>query len=665
MRLARLLPTRHWWMALMASADVLNADGCSACDKKITPPPASVSFGPLAEGQELTPADKCTNSLVFDAFDALCSLFPGVGCVDVTDTCQGYQRQIFTGTTVMAGPSASNQSNGKGGSGETLADAVICSLKELSPQLGGPLLSEVSLDVGLGTIRATEEVGFLNWQSDGANFHRGSSFNGYRKLRLDLPLLGRIDAITQDITIQKHGYGYFGNSPLAGDNVVTDKWGLDITTQRREQRMVLRPFGFDVATPVGPINVQPEFVYDSRTSVIQSPYDGNVTADVTDFLGVPDRDVRYTNIYGVEAGVKASTMPVNLSNLQHLGWTSAVALGNRDPSLGGSVWKPGTAPITRPDLDIKKARSAPEKVPSLLVSAAAQVKYPASPSELLPSWVFELPGLEAPELYVTVTPKLRAAISDQVNVAASEGTFFAQPGEFKVLPLRHSGAAIFGGVSLAAGFSIDTGFRLFIAFDPPIPFVDRITLVDLDLHFPIVFPELEKTSLSPAMFAATTASPPSDTLSSLQTFTGNYNSASAVQAFIDQCYAPSTAVPAEPAPTPNNTPGDPAKLFPEHLWPCNVCIFVPELKDNAGQTYFDQQQSTLFPSTNGASFECDDSFKNGCMDMCTWDQATNVFKRVVNAEQLSEYVTGTDKTMEGNISAVSVQQRFRRCGSTN
>lgn len=47
---------------------------------------------------------------------------------------------------------------------------------------------------------------------------------------------------------KKHGFGYFGNSPLAGDNVVTDKWGLDITTQRREQRMVLRPFGFDVAT---------------------------------------------------------------------------------------------------------------------------------------------------------------------------------------------------------------------------------------------------------------------------------------------------------------------------------------------------------------------------------------------------------------------------------
>lgn len=649
-------------MAMMASADVLSADGCNSCDKQSTQP-AATSWGPLAEGTELHPGDKCTNSLLFDAFDALCTLFPGVNCTEVTDTCEGYQRQIFTGTTLIAPPLAHPQSNGKGGSGETVADAVICALKELSPTLGGPLTSEVSVDVGLGTIRASEEIGFLSWNADGANFNRGSSFNGYRKLRLDLPLLGRIDAVTQDITIQKHGYGYFGNSPHAQDYVITDKWGLELTSQQRNQRMVLKPFGFDVATPVGPINVQPEFVYESRASVIQSPYDGNNVSDVPDFLGNPGQTVRYTNLYGVEAGIAASSKAYSFDHFENVGWASTVALGNRDPSLAGKPWKAGTAPILRPDLDVTQARSTAEKNPSLLVSAAAQLKYPSSPSALLPDWVFDLPGLEAPELYVTVTPKLRAAVSDQFNLAASEGAYFSTPGEFKIMPHRHSGAAMFGGVSLAAGFSIDTGFRLFIAFDPPIPFVDRIKLVDLDLHFPVVFPELERTSLTRSMVASTTAAAPSDALSSLQTFTANYPDAASAQAYITQCYAPQNAVAPQAPPAPNNTPGDPEQLFPEHLWPCNVCVFVPDLEDKNGNLYFEQQTSLLFPSYDGASFSCDHVLKNGCMDMCTWNPATNIFDRVVDATTLAGYVTGTDKTFEGYEWAPSVRKRFESCSA--
>ena len=374
---------RRGWCYLASSTvavcGVLAAPGCGPTDPVLADGDAVI--GP--------PAETCTGSKILSGLNLLCDLFltdGSGGCLDEKQSCNSYERQVFAGTALS---SASNGSwNGMGGTGQRMADTVMCSLKELSPQLRGPIKNTLSVDVGIGTVSATQEIGFLDWR------RVNPLFNGYRRLSINLPVLGSMDAVAQDFRVTKVQYSYIRDHefqpPLAGGHPITDGFNLNVLTQERSYVLDIHPGSFPVSTPIGTFSVSPAFHYAHRASVIDHDKMGTKYTDVTPWLGIPDSLVRLTNIYGENRGIAASDDKVEYANFrQHQkGWISELALGNRDPRKAPKVWHPASSgPVQRPDADWHTARSDDEAKPSVEVSASATLKYPDNPLNMLPSWV--------------------------------------------------------------------------------------------------------------------------------------------------------------------------------------------------------------------------------------------------------------------------------------
>lgn len=620
---------------------VLTASGCGSTDPV------------LEDGDEVTgsPAEVCTGSKIQSALNLLCDLFVtdgNGGCINEKRSCNSYERQIFTGTALSSASKPGERWNGMGGTGERMADTVMCSLKELSSQLHGPIKNKLSVDVGIGTVSATQEIGFLDWR------RVNPVFNGYRRLSINLPVLGSLDAVAQDFRVTKVQYSYIRDNefqpPLAGNHPISDGFDLDILTQERSYVLDINPGSFPVTTPIGTFSVNPAFHYEHRASVIGHDKIGTDHTDVTPWLGMPNSLVQLINTYGENRGIAASDDYVTFSNFtQHeKGWISELALGNRDPRKDPNVWHPApnSSIIQRPDVDWHTARSDDEAKPSVEVSASATLTYPDNPLKMLPSWVNDLPFLEAPTAYITVTPSLRAAVSDQLNVGFYEGAFFSRQGEFNFTASRAAQGLVWGGISMAAGFSIDVGLRLRIALDFPWP-VGEVTLVDINPHFPVNFPELTKYAAMPTVLAASQGEVTDGKLGALSTWTTTATGKEQTEAYFSQCYAPDNDVPASPPPEPHAEEGDPSQLFPsDQLWPCNICIYVDalEVHENGVDVSISAKGDYVMPSVDDPSYQCNRQSKSGCMDWCSWDRETNTLHRVIAAEDLATIVVGSDDT---------------------
>ncbi|MCC7441463.1 MAG: hypothetical protein IT285_07510 [Bdellovibrionales bacterium] len=634
----------------------------SHCD----PGPDQPDLGDLADGKAVrgNVDTECAESEVLDAFGELCTLIVGSTCLDQSSSCNSYARQIFMGTRMNSTEKPGAHWNGMGGSGELMADAVMCSLKELSSSKAGAQKATVSVDVGIGTVSATQEIGFLGWTRVNPEFW------GYRKLKLELPILGKIDVVTQDLHVAKRSFALVRYSdefapPLAGSHPITAGYGLDVHTQEKLQSMTLKPPSFSVPTPIGAFNVQPSFSYAANTTVVDSPYDGNSIQDLQDFYGSPGATVRLTDLFGFNPGVNASDNLVTFNTMQdhQKGWSSQLGLGNRDPRTEPEIWTPpSSGPVVRRDLDLSVARSADEAMPSLEVSASARLKYPENPADLLPSWVNSLSFLSATDAYIWVEPKLRAGVSDQFNIGSSEGAHHHVSGEFDFGSNRFASTAMWGGVTVAGGFSITAGLRLYIALD--LPFWGTKKIVDISPKWPVIFPEVTASAQQRTVGGYSTGQQWPPTLHALNTFQQTLTTPAAVADYVQQCYAPGSDVDPEPAPEPEATPGNPSDLFPDdQLWPCNICVFVAEFDDPAHGISIEEQSSYVLPSVGAPTFLCNRELKNGCMDWCSWDKETNELHVAVPASAMGTLVQGTDNTYPFDLERPWLNIRYEGCAT--
>ena len=182
--------------------------------------------------------------------------------------------------------------------------------------------------------------------------------------------------------------------------------------------------------------------------------------------------------------------------------------------------------------------------------------------------------------YISINTQLRAGFSDQFNIGANEGAYHTQRGEFTWNSSSAAFAGLWGGVDLAAGFSIIPGLRLLLTLD--LPFWGHKSVVDIDAKFPLDLPEARKNAALNGVLASSSTTVGTAGVSALKTFQQNLIGETAVNNYIEQCYAPANDVAPQPAPTPQAPqPGDPSKLIPDHLWPCNICVFVPPMNDPA------------------------------------------------------------------------------------
>ncbi|MBI5194665.1 MAG: hypothetical protein HZA08_14700 [Nitrospirae bacterium] len=297
----------------------------------------------------------------------------------------------ISGTASVLQKQASTNWNGRGGSGDLMANAAICTLRELSPKVpgGGPVNSKVSIGIGLGDVKVSQEIGYLDF--DRIN----GRFKGYRKVNFTLPVLGTFDAITQNIDIHRVYYGTsFNSHPYAGGYLIQNGYGLNLYTEEKDTDVVIKPAAFNIKTPIGVFEVQPEFTYESNTVVADKPFYKDYT-----YVILPEKDneipeIKYSDLYGIIDGVNDTTASLGISNYkdQRTGWISQLGLGTRGLITQKPWSPPKSGTFSRPDfgsLDFTDylARSDEEYLPTIKVTASGKVKYPKDPYELLPGWV--------------------------------------------------------------------------------------------------------------------------------------------------------------------------------------------------------------------------------------------------------------------------------------
>lgn len=597
-------------------------------------PPLHAQEAQLRAGQAVFGATtpECTGSFLLDNVASLCKLIPGCsGCCSTSGSyCRSYTRQIFTGTRL--GPPVATvkaEWNGMGGSGELMADALICSLRELSPQLKGAIKTPpLTISLPIGTVSVAQEIGFKEFR------RINPEWKGYRKITLTLPVVGKAEAIAQTLTVTKRTYASFGGPQLAGNRPITHMYALNVTAEDKQRILVIKPPSFAVATPIGPFSVQPEFNYTTRTRVIAAPY-GAPHLDIANFLGSKNT-VRLSDLFGIDPGIKAATKSVFFHTVDQnrTGWASQLGFGTRGTHADKAIFKaPATGPSLRPDLDPYKSRSTLESEPSIYVLAAATLKYPDKPSGLLPSWVLGLPGLKA-DAYITVTPKIEASVAGQFTLASGEGSNYTHPKEFAVTAHRFASASLVAGARAAASFGISV--RLKIWADASFPIVGSTNIIDVDETFPVPIDGATKSSQVFAGGTVSTGGETPETLDGVRTLHGaNHPGAAGAAAFIQQCYAPQQPPPNEPKLDPAQ-PGDPKDLFAGMLWPCNICVVSKPVVDK-GKVVQPAHFDTLIKSTGAlpqGHWKCDYHLKSGCMDLCSWNAATKALTIARSPQQI-------------------------------
>src|SRR3990170_3907452 len=295
----------------------------------VDPNAEKLNSGKLVAG---TPQEDCDNSFVLDAVNTLCEIIKLASddpnkepCVTQTSSCNSYGRQLYAGSALGPGPKGA-QWNGRGGSGSLMADAAVCTLRELSPKVpgGGPIHSSTSLDIGIGDVVVKQEVGYLDFD------RTLGRFKGYRKLRIELPVIGKFDAVSQNIDLRRIFYGtgqVFNEIPKAGDYPLLFAYGLNLSTEEKDKSIDINPGSFDVKTPIGIFQVSPHFEYKSNTVVADTPFGTDIT-----YIILPDDDlgpdaIKLFDIYGVIPGINNNATPMpNLTNYKELqtGWDSQI-----------------------------------------------------------------------------------------------------------------------------------------------------------------------------------------------------------------------------------------------------------------------------------------------------------------------------------------------------
>jgi len=606
----------------------------------------------LKSGQAIWGPDvqEC-ESLIEDGIEALCKLYSGsVGCT-ANKTCRQFQRQVFMGSMLKKRrrfytpgrrtPTLRRKWNGAGGPADAHANAIMCSLRELSPDLSGPLRSGITIDLGIGKMRIFQEVGFKSFTV------RNPLFKGYRKIVMDLPVLGKMDAVTQDITIKRKHYYHKGTLPTAGGRPIDQSYALDVKTHRKTKSLDIYPPGFDVTTPYGPIRVNPAFRYRSNAPIVNTPLN-SAYYDLPNFMG--GSTVRLFDIYGLNAGVKYVSKKVDSRNYasHRTGWSSQLGLGSRGALSNDEAWKPSGNLVLRPELNIQTPRSAEEKIPSLYTSAEAQVVYPKNIRQILPAWVFNLPGLKTPTAYIYVTPKIEVGFGGEFLLWGAEGTDHLRNGEFDYKSNRLQSSGILSRAHTKASFNVDAG--LVVRVKIKLPGLGTKTLVNINQKFNVPITGDMKIGAEKKIIAWSTSRDSKvetpDQLDLLDGFFRDYKGKSEIDNYFKTCFDPKLAPPEAEVPTTTPEKGNPADLFGDRvLWPCNICISVRSYK-YLGKTYGGKHALVSKAVENPKTWSCDADFKSGCMNLCTFNKQTGTLNIARTPRQINDSLPANDRNRQ-------------------
>lgn len=616
---------------------------------------------------------------VFSSIQKVCSLIDKTGakCKITSDSCVQASQELFTGNLIeLASATNIKPWNGLGGAmADGYAKTTNCLLRDLADLPEQKITTQASASTLFGDVHAKQEVGFLSFNKDTA------TFEGYHRLQACGPVVGCIDAYTQKFRLTPVQSDKKSSGLNAGAYQIQTAYGLDLWAEGLAQGIQVSLPGLTVVTPYGAIDASPEFRFARATGFNGAPFDGNFKSSLPDpGLGIPANHM--VDVYGRNPGTQATAvspmdiLPDTTPVYSPKGWISQMGLGSRDPNPASTTWKPaaGVEFPSRPDLDIKTARSNTEKMPNAYLGASIMVSY--SPINLIPQVIRDIgcSGIVQVcinQLQVWAKPGLDVGFSSQFNVFENEqmnwnGTML---GGATIKPIpdfrpwnwdQTKGVALYAGSAAASRFALEAGLDLNIhlSIDTFFTSIDKDLV---DVHPKTTIASSVSKGFSPMKTAnartqVTKLFADKKFFQQYVTFKGVDEAATpgvdGGEKHIQACLAKPSATGSMP-PEPTYTPGNTSVLIDEIEYPCNICLnWDPiDYKDNAGKAQqVPGMHQTLFPASEagkpaGVQWACKIPFQNGCHDMCKMDKTTGKLTVVYTAlELLAAGVTNMPST---------------------
>lgn len=570
---------------------------------------------------------------------------------------QPLRRAVTGGKVTLKGLSARSKPtawNGLGGQGAEMQDAAICLARELA---AAPIAATASFVDAPVDLAIEQSVRFTAFDPT------GKRVAGYHSARLKAPLIGDIELVRQRFDMKAVASSVPPPGRFALEQRILSTHALSFEAEGAAQSLLVELPTFQIATPIGPINVKPEMAVGRSAGWVIAPYaNGAQPIKRVLFPPPPDGQLDVYDVYGRQGGLDfvskvggaAAPIPapvvdevivgsgefVPVAKIRGAGWSSDVGLGSRDPTLSGKVWDPAAAPA-RPDADFSKARNDAEKLPTASAIAAADVRY--SPLNLLPASIRNNPYIDI-QFDLFVKPAIGVQGSSQLHIAVDEGGYFDSgeretvggPAAIEALPGvkptasvsnradEQSGFSMRSGAQLAAAIGMTGGLDLKIVLDPPI--VSSKTLVSRHPRFGVI--AYEKTSgvakgdRSAAAISRYEFGKPYASMTSLAS-----GAVADGGAFIKACYAgkaSSQPVPEEPF----YAPGAPEDILDITEIECNICVGIAEdetyIDENGATQKIAKFYETILPATNNPKpasvrTKCKAAHHIGCHDVCKVD----------------------------------------------
>ncbi len=551
--------------------------------------------------------------------------------------CGAYKREIATGVTLAPPqpPPGKKPTWGQlGGRGDLMADAMLCLMKDIGDLPGGKFTRSVSVPVAVGKVELKQTVGLSKFDAASRRAEL------YQVTRICVPLLGCLDAQRQNIvaTVRESAPAWPGGQKPA-DYPIANSYSMELASDWGATTLAAKLPKITFATPYGQVSAQPGFSYATNLLPIDTPFA---------FQGSAGHPFHYPKAWGTASPILQDTYgrsgtPFILNVAANLpqpqpggapkprGWVSQIGFGGRDGAWDAQVWAPaaGEKYPERRDYDMTRARSAFERAPAANFVAQAPIRFePPNPKSLLPGPVQDV--ISGVELWIEVTPAFTADYAAQLAFLAREGVMVNACSSGKEFgdSCGLAETALVAQANAQGHVQITGKVHLLISFG--LPFVDDIKIDEPFLN--VGWPLGRKWDPSPAIDGVQRAhdvaawagnaaySGPGDVRwQSAHGFSGM--AAPDLHQWTEQCLkTPPKTVSTMPEPT--HEPGKPDDLKPE-LLPCNICV------TDKGQGKF--APFKLFEVTSSApgvkALGCW-AGREGCYDLCSWDQATATWQSV-------------------------------------
>lgn len=568
------------------------------------------------EGDAITSNVSCSTDQN-KTINLLCNL-PGVSCPTKTCAASTTQFEVYTGVTnnVPNVPFDKAKSNGYGARGRRIAEAGLCLLRDLATKTNEVKAAD-------GGFSATQRVGFESFDKT------TKTVKAWRQMEVCAPIFGCVNPPTQSFSATLVSSTSLG-AKMVGDFPVNRSWALQFKANGQSNALNINLPSLSVQTPAGPLTVTPSASYSANLPVLP----GSKTYTPLYVRGVSPYPANFPEWWtGDTAGRypgEATESMLAASGYQPGGWVSQIALGTRGPE---SSWTPITGTASRdkgrPDLELDRARSTPEKADSSVLQASASIVY--DPTSLLPSFLKSSP-LKITQAQVFVRPKMTGMYEGQFDVVAAES---------HALPADVGSSATLSQVRMPSAASAHGQFEMEVGLDLAIevclPFVGCKNVVSAHPRTGIPLADYDSFKAGPTASASSWLSGDAPKINSgvwnnITVYTvdeGTYSSmttpsgatVSNPQQFVNDCLAQQPA--AKTAPAPAYTPPNPNELQNLLEFPCNVCVYV-DPSSGASQTGpVSVLPSTSNPMPSGKKWQCDGFGSTlGCMDMCRYDPAT-------------------------------------------